>query len=96
MTDPKTHRTRSGRTHCDEEIEELATEIEKAEYDVEALKKRRRGRPPMGLARLMLCLYELIRSRGPQWKRGPKRNTPRPSELVREAVRWYLDSPEVC
>ena len=48
MTDPKTRRTRGGRTLTDDELEALATEVEETDYDVDALKTRRRGRPSMG------------------------------------------------
>jgi hypothetical protein len=48
MSDPKQHRTRSGRTLTDEDIDAIAREVEETDYDVEALKTRRRGRPPMG------------------------------------------------
>jgi len=37
MTEPKAHHTRSGRTLTDKDIDTIATEIEEAEYDVEAL-----------------------------------------------------------
>lgn len=45
MTDPKEHRTPSGRTLSDEEIDAIAREVEETDYDVEALKTRRRGQP---------------------------------------------------
>lgn len=48
MTKPEERRTASGRTLTDAEVEALAAEVEQADYDVEALKARRRGRPPMG------------------------------------------------
>ena len=48
MTDPKTHRTRSGRVLTDEDLDAISTEVEETGYDVEALKSRRRGRPTMG------------------------------------------------
>jgi hypothetical protein len=48
MTEPKTHRTRSGRILTDEEIDALSAEVAETDCDVEALKTRRRGRPPMG------------------------------------------------
>jgi hypothetical protein len=47
MTEPKTHRTRSGRTPTDEEIDALATEVIETDYDVGVLKTRRQGRPSM-------------------------------------------------
>ena len=48
MTDPITRRTRSGRDLTDEDLETLATEVAEKDYDMGVLKKRRRGRPPMG------------------------------------------------
>lgn len=46
MTEPKTHRTRSGRTLTDEEIDAFSAEVAQTDYDVEALKTR--SRPSMG------------------------------------------------
>lgn len=48
MSDPKEHQTRSGRNLTDEDIDAIAREVEETDYDVEALKTRRRGRPPDG------------------------------------------------
>ena len=45
----KTYRTKTGKVLTDAEVEALAEEVER-EYDVEALKARRRGRPSMGSA----------------------------------------------
>lgn len=44
MTDPSTRRTDSGRSLTDEELEALASEVTEKDYDVDVLKKRRRGR----------------------------------------------------
>ena len=48
MRSADNRRTRSGRVLTDEELDALAAEVEKADYDVEALKERRRRRPTMG------------------------------------------------
>lgn len=48
MTKPDERRTPAGRPLTDDDIEALADEVERTEYDVEALKARRRGRPPIG------------------------------------------------
>jgi hypothetical protein len=45
MTDPKTQLARSGRLLTDEDVDAIATEVEETDYDVEALKGRRRGWP---------------------------------------------------
>ena len=47
MTDPSTRCTDSGRAITDEELEALAAEVADKDYEVDVLKKRRRGRPPM-------------------------------------------------
>ncbi len=48
MTDSSTGRTDSSRTLTDEDLEALAAEVAEKDYDVDLLKTRRRGRPPIG------------------------------------------------
>jgi hypothetical protein len=55
MIDSSTYRTRSGRTLTDEDLETLATEVADKDYDVDVLKTRRRGRPPMGSGPATSC-----------------------------------------
>ncbi|MFV0257778.1 MAG: ribbon-helix-helix protein, CopG family [Acidimicrobiales bacterium] len=43
-----THKTKTGRTLTDADVDALAEEVETTDYDVEELKTRRRGRPAMG------------------------------------------------
>ena len=50
MTKPKTYTTAAGRVLTDDDLDAIATEVEHAEYDVEDLKTRRRGRPRLGSA----------------------------------------------
>lgn len=91
MTDPKEHRTRSGRTLSDEEVDAIAREVEETDYDVEALKTRRRGRPPMGSGpadvvpvRIDPELREAIEARA-------QADHTTTSEIIREALRRFLD-----
>ena len=91
MTEPKTHRTRSGRTLTDEEIESLATEVAETDYDVETLKTRRRGRPSMGTGpagvvpvRIDPELLAAIQARA-----EVEHTTT--SEIIREAIRRFLE-----
>jgi predicted DNA-binding protein len=91
MSDPKQHRTRSGRTLIDEDIDAMAREVEETEYDVEALKTRRRGRPPMGSGpadvvpvRIDPELREAIEARA-------EADHTTTSEIIREALRRFLD-----
>jgi len=50
MTKPPTHRTATGREVTDEEIASMAADLEVMEFDIDALKARRRGRPMIGTA----------------------------------------------
>lgn len=91
MSDPKEHRTRSGRTLTDEDIDAIAREVEETDYDVEALKTRRRGRPPMGSGpadvvpvRIDPELREAIEARA-------EADQTTTSEIIREALRRFLD-----
>jgi len=91
MSDPKQHRTRSGRTLTDEDIDAIAREVEETDYDVEALKTRRRGRPPMGSGpadvvpvRIDPELREAIEARA-------EADHTTTSEIIREALRRFLD-----
>jgi hypothetical protein len=91
MTDPETHRSRSGRRITDEDIDQLAVEVAEANYDVEDLKTRRRGRPPMGSGpadvvpvRIDPELRAAIESRA-------ETDHTTTSEIIREAIRRFLD-----
>ena len=48
MRKPKTYTTASGRVLRDDDLDAIAAEVERADYDVEDLKTRRRGRPLLG------------------------------------------------
>ena len=91
MTDPTTRRTRSGQTLTDEDLETLATEVAEKDYDVDVLKKRRRGRPLMGSGpaevvpvRIDPELLAAIESRA-------EADDATTSEIIREAIRRFLD-----
>jgi predicted transcriptional regulator len=91
MTEPKIYKTNSGRVLTDEEIEALSTEVEETEYDVESLKTRRRGRPPIGSGpadvvpvRIDPELRAAIESRA-------EADQTTTSEIIREALRRFLD-----
>ena len=91
MTDKaKTYRTKTGKVLTDADIEALADEAERG-YDVDVLKTRRRGRPLLGSApaevvpvRLDPELKEAVESRA-------ERDHTTTSEIIREAIRKFLD-----
>lgn len=91
MSDPKEHRTGSGRTLTDDDIDAIAREVEETDYNIEALKTRRRGRPPMGSGpadvvpvRIDPELREAIEARA-------EADHTTTSEIIREALRRFLD-----
>ena len=91
MTKPTTYRTKTGRVLADDDIVDLADEVETTTYDVDALKPRRRGRPAMGSApagvvpvRLDPALRDAVEARA----REEQTTT---SEIVRRALRSFLD-----
>ena len=86
----KTYRTKTGKVLSDADVEALADEVE-ADFEVDALKTRRRGRPSMGSAaaevvpvRLDPELKEAVESRA-------QREQTTTSEIIREALRKFLD-----
>ncbi|HKX76002.1 MAG TPA: ribbon-helix-helix protein, CopG family [Acidimicrobiia bacterium] len=91
MTDPKTHRTRSGRTLTDEEIEVLSEEVAKTDYDVEALKARRRGRPSMGSGPAEVVPVRIDPELRAAIEARAEAEHTTTSEIIREAIRRFLE-----
>lgn len=91
MADKRHGTTRSGEPITDELVDELAAKAEQG-FDVEEILRRRGGRPLMGLAaasvesvRLDPEMSEALRDRAEQEGRTN-------SELIREALRRYLQA----
>ena len=87
----KTYRTKSGRKLTDPDIEAIADEVERADYDVAELKRRRRGRPMLGSApadvvpvRLDPELRQAVEERAGEEDTSV-------SEVIRRALRSFLD-----
>ena len=91
MTEPKTHRTRSGRTLTDEEINALSVEVTEADYDVEALKARRRGRPPMGSGPADVVPVRIDPELRAAIEARAEAEHTTTSEIIREAIRRFLE-----
>ncbi len=91
MTEPKTHRTRSGRTLTDEEIDGLSTEVAETDYDVEDLKTQRRGRPSMGSGPADVVPVRIDPELRAAIEARAEADHTTASEIIREAIRRFLD-----
>lgn len=91
MTEPNEHRTRSGRTLTDQEIDAIAREVEEADYDIEALKTRRRGRPPMGSGPADVVPVRIDPELRAAIEARAEADHTTMSEVIREALRRFLD-----
>jgi hypothetical protein len=91
MSDPKEYPTRSGRTLSDADIDAIAREVEETDYDVEALKTRRRGRPPMGSGPADVVPVRIDPELRSAIEARAKADHTTTSEIIREALRRFLD-----
>lgn len=91
MSDNKTHRTASGRSFNEEELERLAAEVEETAYDVEELKARRRGRPPMGSGPADVVPVRIDPELKAAIEARAQADHTSTSEIIREAIRRFLD-----
>ena len=84
-------RTATGRVLTDAEIEAIADEVEHADYEVDALKIRRRGRPAMGSGPAEVVPVRIdpeLRAAIDARAQADETST---SEVIREALRRFLD-----
>ena len=91
MTKPKTYTTATSRVLTDDDLDTIAEEVEHADYDVEELKARRRGRPLLGSAPAEVVPVRLdpeLKSAVDARARAEHLTT---SEIIRKALRRYLD-----
>jgi len=91
MTRRETYRTPGGQGLTDADLDAIADEVERKDYDVEELKTRRRGRPSMGSAPAEVVPVRL----DPELKRAVDERADvehrSVSEVIRRALRRYLD-----
>ncbi|MGH8911023.1 MAG: ribbon-helix-helix protein, CopG family [Acidimicrobiia bacterium] len=91
MNDPKKHRTHSGRTLTDDDIDAIAREVEESDYDVEALKTRRRGRPSMGSSPADVVPVRIDPELRAAIEARAEADHTTTSEIIREALRRFLN-----
>jgi hypothetical protein len=90
MTKARTYRTKTGRVLSDADVEAISEEVETDNYDVQALKVKRRGRPTMGSGpadivpvRLEPELREAVEARATE-------DETTTSDVIRKALREFL------
>jgi hypothetical protein len=88
---PKTHTTASGRKLTDADIEAIAGEVASTEYDVEALKVRRRGRPTMGAGPAEVVPVRIDPDLRAAIEARAEADGTTTSEVIREALRRFLE-----
>ena len=86
----KTYRTKTGKVLTDADIEALADEAERG-YDVAVLKARRRGRPLLGSAPAEVVPVRLDPELKAAVENRAERDRTTTSEIIREAIRRFLD-----
>jgi hypothetical protein len=91
MSDPKEHRTRTGRALSDDDIDAIARDVEETDYDVEALKVRRRGRPTMGSGPADVVPVRIDPELRAAVEARAEAEHTTTSEIIREALRRFLD-----
>ncbi len=91
MSEPKTHGTKTGRILTDEEVEALATEVGETDYDVDELKTRRRGRPPIGSGPADVVPVRIDPELRAAIEARAEADQKTTSEIIREALRRFLD-----
>jgi len=91
MTKPKTYKTPTGHELTDADLDAIATEVESKNYDIEQLKGRRRGRPPMGTGPADVVPVRIDPELRAAIEARANADHTTTSELIREALRRYLD-----
>jgi predicted DNA-binding protein len=86
----KTYRTKTGRELIDADVEATATEVEQTDYDVAALKARR-GRPLLGSAPAEVVAVRLDPELREAIEQRAEAESTTTSEVIRRALRAYLD-----
>jgi len=90
-TEQNTRRTTSGRVVTDEELEALAGEVAEKDCDVAALKRRRRGRPPMGSGPAAVVPVRIDPELRAALEARAQVEHTTISGIIREALRRFLD-----
>lgn len=91
MNKAKPYRTRTGRELTDADIDAISDEVARTDYDVDALKGRRRGRPPMGTAAAEVVPVRIDPELRAAIEARAEADHTTTSEIIREALRRFLE-----
>jgi len=91
MAKPKSYTTASGQELTDADIDAISDEVAGKDYDVEALKTRRRGRPPIGAGPADVVPVRIDPEMRAAIETRAKADNMTTSEVIREALRRFLD-----
>lgn len=86
-----THRTRTGRVLTDADLDAIAEEAEATDYDVAELKTRRRGRPAVGSGPAAVVPVRIDPEMKTAIEARAEADDMTTSEVIREALRRFLD-----
>lgn len=85
-------RTRTGRTLTDADLDALAADVETTDYDIDALKQRRRpGRPAMGSGPADVVPVRIDPELRAAIEARAEADATTTSAIIREALRRFLD-----
>ncbi len=86
-----TRKTTTGRILTEADLDALAEEVETSDYDVGALRKRRRGRPAMGSGPAEVVPVRIDPELRAAMAARAETDGTTTSEIIREALRMFLD-----
>ncbi len=89
-----TYKTNTGRILSEADLDAIAEEVETSDYDVEALRKRRRGRPAIGSGPAEVVPVRIDPELRAAVKARAETDGTTTSEIIREALRRFLDVKE--
>jgi len=89
--DDKTYTTASGKVLTEADLDAIADEVEHAEFDVEILMRRHRGRPAMGSAPAEVVPVRIDPELKAALEARAVADGSSTSEVIREALRRFLD-----
>ncbi len=85
-----THKTKTGRTLTHADLDRLADEVAATDYNIEELRKRRRGRPSMGSGPADVVPVRIDPELKAAIEARAEADHTTTSEVIREALRRFL------